>query len=149
MMQAVSASDVTYESVRDWIAAWGAEVAAVDLTAARRRFAPDVVAFGTYAEVVHGLDALHDEQWAQVWPAIAGFSFRLDDLVVLASPDGCQAVAVVGWDSTGFSEDGASFERPGRATVVMQRDDRDAAWRGVHTHFSLARGVPESTHGRR
>lgn len=149
MMQAVSASDDIYVSVHHWIAAWGAEVEAADLAAGRRRFDPDVVAFGTHAHVVHGLGALHDEQWARVWPAITDFSFRLDDLVVLASPDGCQAVAVVGWDSTGFTTDGEPFDRPGRATVVVQREEPGGAWRGVHTHFSLARGVPESTHGRR
>ncbi|MDQ3738812.1 MAG: DUF4440 domain-containing protein, partial [Actinomycetota bacterium] len=121
MIQPISSCDAAFVSVSDWMRAWGAEVAAADLEAARRRFAPDVVAFGTHAHVVHGLDALHDEQWFKVWPAIAGFTFRLDDLAVLVSPDGRQAVAVVGWDSTGFTADGEPFDRPGRATVVMQR----------------------------
>lgn len=140
-------SDRTFTSVREWMAAWGREVAAVRLDAARARFDDGVVAFGTHADVVSGLDSLYDEQWSRIWPAIGEFRFRLDDLVVLASPDGCQAVAVVGWDSTGFEIDGTPFDRPGRATVVLRRDDADAPWIGVHTHFSLARGVPESTHG--
>ena len=58
--------------MRDWVAAWGTEVATVDMAAARRRFAPDVVAFGTYAEIVHGIDELEAEQWRNVWPTIAG-----------------------------------------------------------------------------
>ena len=136
-------------SVRHWMAEWGDEVATMRIDVARARFADDVVAFGTRADVVHGLDPLVDQQWSAVWPAIEDFAFRLDDLVVLASPDGCQAVAVVGFDSTGVAADGSRFDRPGRATVVLKRAEPAAPWIGVHTHFSLARGVPDSTHGRR
>lgn len=125
-------------SVRAWVTAWGAEVAAVDLTGARDRFDPGVVAFGTFADVVHGIDQLHDDQWSNIWPVIADFSFRVDELEVLASPDGALAVAVVPWDSTGTDGDGARFPRPGRATVVLARRGEGDRWRGVHTHFSLA-----------
>ena len=136
-------------SVRGWIAAWGAEVAAVRIDAARHRFADDVVAFGTHADIVTGLDALVTEQWGRIWPAIEDFGFRTEDLVVQASPDGLLAVAVVGWDSTGIAADGTTFDRPGRATVVLQRDEPGAPWIGTHTHFSLGRGVPSSSHGPR
>lgn len=148
-MQGGAAAGAAYESVRAWLAAWGDEVATVALGAARTRFAPDVVAFGTHADVVVGIDALHEEQWSRVWPNIADFGFLLDDLVVLASPDQHQAVAVVGWTSTGFAVDGTPFERPGRATIVLSRDDLDAPWYGTHTHLSLGRDVPATTHGRR
>lgn len=124
-------------SVRDWVAAWGAEVAAVELTAARARFDDDVVGFGTYAEVVRGIDALHDDQWSKVWPTIADFRFLVDEMATLVSPDGLQAVAVVPWTSTGFDAAGAAFDRPGRATIVLRRADAESAWSGVHTHFSL------------
>ena len=70
------------------------------------RFSPEVVAFGTYAELVHGLDDLESQQWRNVWPLIEGFPFRVDELVVIASPDGCHAVAVVPWDSVGRDADG-------------------------------------------
>jgi ketosteroid isomerase-like protein len=128
------------QSVRDWIRAWGSEVAAVAMATARSRFSPDVVAFGTYAEVVHGLDDLESQQWRNVWPKIEGFSFRVDELVVIASRDGCQAVAVVPWDSTGTNAAGVRFPRPGRATVVLRRESPAAPWLGVHTHFSLVPG---------
>jgi ketosteroid isomerase-like protein len=147
MMHVLAPSDPTFASVRKWMGSWGAEVAAVDLIAGRARFDADVVAFGTHAEIVRGLDALHEQQWSQIWPVIADFEFLLDDLVVLASPDRRQAVAVVGWNSTGFTVDGEPYDRPGRATVVLCHDDDDSRWVGTHTHFSLGRGVPESTHG--
>jgi ketosteroid isomerase-like protein len=140
-MQDPSATEPIDTSVREWIRAWGADVAAVDLATARTRFSPDVVAFGTYAEVVYGLDDLESQQWRNVWPNIEGFSFRVDELVVLASPDGCQAVAVVPWDSIGRDDAGESFARPGRATVVLRRDTPDSKWFGVHTHFSLVPAV--------
>jgi ketosteroid isomerase-like protein len=125
-------------SVRDWVAAWGAEVAAVDMAGARRRFSPEVVAFGTYAEIVRGIDELEARQWRNVWPAIDGFTFRVDELVVIASDDRCQAVAVVPWDSVGTADDGTTYPRPGRATVVLWRQSPAHPWLGVHTHFSLA-----------
>lgn len=137
------------DSVREWVDGWGAEVAAVDLAAGRQRFDAGLVAFGTYAYTVTGLGAVHDQQWSQVWPTIEDFRFVTDELVVQISPDRLQAVAIVPWASTGIAEDGSRFDRPGRATVVLVRDSADAAWRGTHTHFSLARGVPERSYGAR
>jgi ketosteroid isomerase-like protein len=141
-MQDPLAADDVAASVRAWMAAWGAEVASVDMAAARHRFAPHVVGFGTFARMVHGLDALEADQWRNIWPSISGFAFRLDELVVIASADGRQAVAVVPWDSEGREADGDSYARPGRATVVLQRESAQAPWLGVHTHFSLSPGAP-------
>lgn len=138
-----------HRSVREWIDAWGDEVAHVDLAAGRRRFDDGVVAFGTHAFAVEGLDTVHDEQWSKVWPTIEDFRFLTDHLIVQASPDGLQAVAIVSWASTGLAADGTRFDRPGRATIVLVRDSLDAPWRGTHTHFSLGRGVPDRSHGAR
>jgi ketosteroid isomerase-like protein len=55
-------------------------------------------------------------------------------------------VAVVGWTSIGFAEDGQRFARPGRATVVLRRESVDGSWLGIHTHFSLGRDVPQGTY---
>lgn len=115
-------SDDVDASVRTWIAAWGAEVAAVELQQAKERFDQRVVAFGTYADVVPGIDQLHDAQRANVWLNIADFAFSADDAEVLASPDGLLAVGIVPWDSKGTGDDGRSHPRPGRATIVLARD---------------------------
>ena len=135
--------------VAAWMTAWGAEVAAADIRSGRERFATDLVAFGTHADVVVGRDAVEAEQWSQVWPAIASFAFDVEQLHTIVSPDRRLAVAIVPWSSTGIGPDGTPFDRPGRATVVLERPHVDAPWRGTHTHFSLARGVPSSTHGQR
>jgi ketosteroid isomerase-like protein len=136
-------------SVVEWVAEWGAEVAAADVRAGRRRFDEALVAFGTHADVVVGRDAVEAGQWMQIWPAIEDFEFLLEDLRVRLSRDGLMAVAIVPWISTGIHADGKRFDRPGRATIVLERDAIGEPWSGTHTHFSLARGVPSSTHGRR
>ena len=128
-------TDVT--SVRAWLSAWGTEVAAVDFDAAEHRFAEDVVGFGTRATVARGLGDLRADQWSHVWPAIAGFGFGADGADVWVSPDRRMAVIGAGWHSTGRSEQGESFPRNGRATVVLTRDGVDLPWVGRHTHFSL------------
>jgi ketosteroid isomerase-like protein len=133
--------------VAEWVAGWSAEVAAADIRAARGRFAEGMIAFGTHADVVQGRDVVEAEQWARVWPAIEDFAFDLDRLRVIASPDALLAVAIVPWASTGIGDDGTRFDRPGRATIVLERASAGDPWRGTHTHFSLARGVPSDTHG--
>jgi len=68
--------------------------------------------------------------------------------MIMASPDGAMAVAITPWTSTGFHGDGSTFDRPGRATIVLAKQP-DGRWLGVHSHMSLARGVPQDSHGRR
>jgi ketosteroid isomerase-like protein len=135
--------------LRAWLGAWGAEVAAVDLAAARHRFSPDMTAFGTRAEAVRGRDRVEAEQWSPTWPAIEDFRFLADRAQVELSADRLMAVIAASWTSTGIAADGGRFERPGRATIVLRREGRDAEWLGVHTHFSLTPGVPQTTHGDR
>ena len=136
-------------SVAEWVAAWGAEVAAADIRAGRERFDEQLLAFGTHADVVVGRAAVEEGQWSQIWPAIEDFEFLIDDMHVRMSPDRLLAVAILPWMSTGIATDGTRFDRPGRATIVLERQAPTDPWVGTHTHFSLARGVPQSTFGRR
>ena len=102
----------------------------------------------TYQELVKSLSAWTERQWDNVWPRTAEFRFDLANTMVMASPDGAMAVAIAPWTSTGFHEDGIPFDRPGRATIVLARQP-DGRWLGVHSHMSLARGVPQESHGKR
>jgi ketosteroid isomerase-like protein len=145
----VASVDELHLTVRQWIASWGDEVARADIAAGRERFAVSLIAFGTHADVVRGRDRVEEQQWSRIWPAIDDFAFDLDDLEVIASPDALMAVVAVPWRSTGIAADGSRFARPGRATVVLVRERVDEPWVGVHTHFSLARGVPDATYGSR
>ncbi|MDH3684217.1 MAG: nuclear transport factor 2 family protein [Acidimicrobiia bacterium] len=123
--------------LRDWLAGWGREVAGEDFAAASKRFASDVIGYGTKATVARGLDALRAEQWRAVWPNIDGFAFDSDGADVWVAGDGLMGIIAARWDSLGRRADGSSFPRGGRATVVLQRANRDDPWLGRHTHFSL------------
>lgn len=124
-------------SIRAWLAGWGAEVAERRFDAAERRFAEDVVGFGTRAAAARGRAALRTEQWQHVWPAIDGFAFDADGADVWVSPDRLLAVIGCEWDSLGRTAEGDRFPRGGRATVVLTRGTPDEGWIGRHTHFSL------------
>ena len=137
------------DSIAAWFARWSRLVAAVDFAPARALFADDVAAFGTFQHHLRGLDALEAEQWRQVWPTIEDFRFEIDTLVAEISPDRLMAYGAIMWSSIGLGEDGSRFDRPGRCTVVLRRGSVDAPWQGIHTHFSLGRGVPQKSHGKR
>lgn len=138
-----------HAEIRTWFETWGRCVAGVDYASARELFHPDVVGFGTYTAYVRGLDELERQQWRSVWPTITDFRFLVDRLICSVSPDGTMAQGIVPWLSTGYHEDGSSFERPGRATVLLVRDSERDPWRGIHTHFSLAPGTPQRSYGDR
>ncbi len=114
-------------------AEFSAAVRAVDYERGTTMFAPDVVGFGTYAGMRVGLDALVNGQWRNIWGVTRGFTFRLDELHLGVSGD--QAWVAVPWDSEGRHGSGDWFDRPGRATIVLER--RDGRWLALHTHFSL------------
>jgi len=130
-------------AIRCWFEELEDCVRRVDFDAGRAFFAPDVVAFGTRADVVAGLDALVANQWRGIWGYIRDFRFAIDQLH--AGCDGDLAWGVVPWTSTGFDATGRPFDRPGRATVIFER--RAGRWLAKHTHFSLNPGTPPRTFG--
>ena len=132
-------------AARDWFAELGRCCAAVDYDSVEAIFAPDVVSFGTRADVVSGLGPLRRNQWEGIWPNIADFRIDLDS--VQSGGDERHAWGVATWTSTGFHENGEAFHRPGRATVTLER--RDGVWLATHTHFSLNPGTPPRTFGPR
>ena len=138
-----------HEALKAWFTEWGTLVAAVDFVSARKLFHADVIGFGTYMDVVRGLEHLENRQWRSIWPTIEGFTFLVDELVSGVSEDGKQAYGIVPWTSTGFHKDGSSYHRPGRATVIFTRDSATNPWRAIHTHISLAPGTPQTSHGNR
>ena len=130
-----------------WLDVFAGHVRAVDYASARPMWHPDLLAFGTFNDVIQGLETAIATQWDNVWPRTADFAFDLAGTHVLASADGTLAVAVTPWTSTGFHPDGTRFDRPGRATMTYAR--HDGAWRCVHSHMSLNRGVPQASHANR
>jgi ketosteroid isomerase-like protein len=133
------------EAVTEFFTRLSRDCANVDFDATEPMFAQDVYSFGTKATVVQGRDRLRREQWEGIWPNIADFKFDLTQ--VHGSGNDTMAWGMAPWQSSGFDEQGVSFERPGRATVVLER--RGDQWQVIHTHFSLAPGTPPRTFGRK
>lgn len=139
--------DIHHE-IANWFTTWDGYVRAQDYEQARDLFHPNVIGFGTHMRVVSGLEHLEQNQWRNVWGTIENFHFTVEELHSGVSDDGLQAWAVVPWTSTGFHEDGSTFHRPGRATVIFVRETNTDRWRAIHTHISLAPGTPQRSFGR-
>lgn len=116
----------------------------VDYGPARKIWHPRVLAFGTHMAVVEGIEDFVQAQWKSIWPTIDDFRFTLPDCRYLVASDRSMALVIAPWTSTGYHADGTTYPRPGRAslTFVMTAD----GWRAIHSHMSLARGVPSPSH---
>lgn len=138
-MNAAHAEDLA--RVRRWFERLAEHVRAVDYAGARPIFAPDMIAFGTFTDFMTGREKAEAVQWRNVWPHIDEFRWR-PDIRAIISQDGLTAVGMAIFDSIGYREDGTTYERPGRATVALERARADQEWIAVHTHMSLFRDVP-------
>jgi len=136
------------DAILDWLTQFSATVREVDYRSAYPFWHPRIIAFGTVQPIVEGLEPFRDRQWESVWPKTSDFAFRLDVTRVLASPDGKMAVAIAPFTSTGYAPDGTRFDRPGRTTLILMPGETER-WVAVHSHMSLARGVPADSHGNR
>ena len=136
-------SDDQLAPLRDWLRAWQACVRAVDFAAGRTLCAEDIVAFGTVAPFVTGLDVVEREQWRNVWPVIRDFTIAVEGARGVVAGDRGWLAAT--WDSRGRRSDGSLFPRPGRCTIAFER--RDGRWLATHTHFSLVPAHASTTAG--
>jgi ketosteroid isomerase-like protein len=130
-----------------WLETFSGYVRDIDYASAKPLFHPDVLAFGTHNDVIPGLDRWVATQWDNVWPKTSDFRFVLDQTSVLASSDGTAATVIAPWTSTGYQPDGTPFPRPGRATMIFSKTSD--GWLCVHSHMSLNRGVPQTSHASR
>jgi ketosteroid isomerase-like protein len=110
-----------------------------DFSGARRLFSAKVIGFGSIAPHTHDLDHLEAEQWRQVWPNIENFTFELEELSVFGSEEKGLMALVLPWSSVGIAPDGSRFDRPGRATLLIERGS-DGSWYCVHSHYSVLPG---------
>jgi ketosteroid isomerase-like protein len=135
-------------AIKDWFDQWGAMVATRRFDDARALFHPDAIGFGTWMDLVEGLDQLEGKQWRSIWGTIKDFHHQTDvHLKVIVSPDRLMANGLVTWTSTGFNEDGSAYERPGRTTGTFVRAALGNTWLAIHTHVSLFRSVPQKSFG--
>ena len=131
----------------EWLDVFSGYVRDVDYASAKPLFHPDVLAFGTHNDVIAGLASWNTTQWDNVWPKTTDFRFVMPQVRVLAAADGSMATVIAPWTSTGYHPDGTAFDRPGRATMVFNHTAE--GWLCTHSHMSLNRGVPQSSHANR
>lgn len=131
------------EAVRAWFELINFNCPRLDFDNTEDIFADDVVGFGSKAAFLVGLKNLRANQWEKLWPTIRDYKIDLESMH--AGGDECLAWGVAVWDSTGFHEDGTTYSRPGRVTLILER--RDDRWLAVHTHFSVNPGTPAFSYG--
>lgn len=137
------------DRVKSWFRRLSEHVRAVDFAGAHPLFAEDMIAFGTFENFVTSRDRVEAQQWRNVWPVTTDFRYREDDIRAIVSPDRLTAIGMGVFDSTGYGEDGAAYQRPGRTTVALSRPAIGDDWVAVHTHMSLFRDVPSRSFGQR
>ena len=133
--------------IRRWFQKLQLCIQAVDFVGSRPLFADDIITFGTFAAFTVGREATEQEQWRHVWSHIDQFRWHLDDLRTIISADRLTAVGMAVFESTGYTESGKAFDRPGRATVVLGRQAAGGEWIAQHTHVSLFPGTPSRSFG--
>lgn len=135
------------DAIRAWFSTLNSQVNALDFAAARSSVTEDFVAFGTFSDFIVGIDDAEQNQWRNVWPKIKDFRVDVEGVRGFTSPDRLFAVGLAFFESIGFGEDGAPFDRRGRATVTFTRATADEPWVANHSHMSLLRGTPSVSHG--
>jgi ketosteroid isomerase-like protein len=133
--------------VRRWFQRLQLCVQSVDFVSARPLFAEDIITFGSFNPFTIGREATEEEQWRTVWGRIDRFRWRLDELRTILSGDRCTVVGMAAFDSTGYTDSGTPYERPGRATVVLRRGALGEDLVAQHMHVSMFRDVPRRSFG--
>ena len=121
-----------------WLAIWEDLINAQAYEPSRLLFAPDVVAFGSYAEALHDLDALEQSQWRQIWGTIRNFAFETP--VIRPAAEQSYTLAVR-WRSEGQNRNGRLVRaaRPRHAAAGRQAGGDIVC---THSHFSMDPGIP-------
>ena len=136
-------------SLKEWVDRFSGHVANLRYDDAAAMMDPEVNSFSTWTDIVVGVEHFVNSQWRNVWPTMTDFVLVTDKMRSRMSTDRLMAAVMVTWTSTGYGQDGEPFDRPGRCSFVLVRDSLDGPWRGVQGHFSLMRGVPQQSFGRR
>lgn len=115
---------------------------------AGKQFFDDVhMCFGSFStKLIRTLDDLVEMQWKMIWPNIRNFEYDLSSLVIETCDCDSLACAIVPYKSVGYNNSGISFNRSGRATIILKWSKNKNKWLSVHSHHSLAPGTPVDTH---
>ncbi len=122
-----------------WFDDFAACVRAEDIEGGRRLFDPDCASFGARAEHLVGVDDLVARQWHPTWTSTRGFAAVPGTMAVETAADGTVVVLTALWESEGVRDDGSTFDRRGRCTIILRAEaTAPHGLRAVHSHFSLS-----------
>ena len=145
----INHNDKDHKSVALFFLEWEKYVQNQNFSSAKKLFDHNVVSFGTWMDVVQGLDNLEERQWKKIWPNISNFSFLTETLFIQLSPDKLFANCILIWNSNGYDKLGKEFKRPGRATITLIRNNLRKPWKAIHSHLSLNKSVPQKSYGKK
>ena len=146
-MYKFSEQNLDHVSIKLWFENWENFVINKNFELAKTLFDTEVVSFGTWMNVVQGLDNLVEKQWKNICPTISHFKFLTNTLYIQLSPDKLFANSILTWTSVGYDINGNCYERPGRDSITLRRDNINNFWKAIHTHLSLNRDVPHKSYG--
>ena len=75
-------NDKDHVSIKSWFKSWENYVQNKDFELAKALFHNEVISFGTWMDVVQGLDKLCNDQWKNIWPTITNFEFLTDTFFI-------------------------------------------------------------------
>ena len=87
MVYKLNTNNKDHISIQFWYLKWEKYVQNKNYSSAMELFENDVVSFGTWMDIVQGLDQLKLNQWKNIWPTISDFKFLIDTLFIQLSPD--------------------------------------------------------------
>jgi ketosteroid isomerase-like protein len=126
--------------LHQWLADFSEAVRSADYARGRELFAEDVVAFGTRAPLIRGIDSLVEDQWECIWDITRGFQYSFDQAEIGILQE--SAWVAVPWTSQGQDSAGRWYDRPGRATYILRRTE--GRWLAIHSHHSLDPKSPQT-----
>ena len=138
-MKPASRMHVVQEKSLRWLKKWERLINATDFAGARPLFSEQVVSFGTFAEILNGLDELESEQWRVIWPTIADFTFQEPKIFCFDDASGIAGIIAL-WRSKCRRKDGGWYLRKGRATLILKQERGEL--RCIHSHLSMEPGIP-------
>ena len=104
-----NSQNLEHITIKSWFLEWEKLVQKKQYSSALQFFENDVVSFGTWMDVVEGLDQLKINQWENIWPTISGFKFLTETLFIQLSPDKLFANSILTWTSLGYHQDGKTI----------------------------------------
>lgn len=127
------------DKARDWLEKYEYCVRHKDYQGAKSLFFPCGTYYGMYVSMGAYQDQITEKEWKREWPCIQNFCWSYSDRIVVESKDKTQYTVFLPFTSTGYTVYGNSFDRNGRATILLINNSDSLVC--MHMHISVNPGV--------